>query len=562
MRGSAAVRTTIYQLFVRHFGNACSARAVDGDIEQNGCGKFADISEASLRAITKMGFTHIWLTGVLEQASLTSYPGIPADDSVLMKGKAGSPYAIRDYFDVSADYAVDPENRLEEFSSLLDRCHQLGLKTIIDFVPNHVARSYHSDIKPDLNFGESDDVSRFFAWNNNFYYLEGDGPMLLPDGEFAEEGAGRVTGNNAATWEPSLSDWYETVKLNYGHDYTTGRNTHELPSKDAHLDEVPDTWVKMDAILAYWQEMGVDGFRCDMAHMVPMEFWAWASRRARLRDSQCYFMAEAYDGDPAKLTHDNVLEALLANGFDTVYDGDSYELVKSVVEEGRSATELDALLWAPTRLDKMLRYSENHDEVRLCSSHHWGGHGAKMGQVVTAFLSAVGPSPFMLYNGQEVGETGDGDEGFAQDDGRSSIFDYGSLPALSQWVNGGTYDGGGLRDDQAALRDWYSEWLVLMNEPAFAKGGVYGLNSANFENPTFKAGDESIAHSIYAFLRHDRESDEAFLVVLNFSPKDCAIGLEIVIPQDAKEWLQAEVANRLLIGDLVPCGVAVVQLSL
>ena len=557
-----AARIIIYQLFVRHFGNTCSTRAVDGDIGQNGCGKFADITEASLRSIQKMGFTHIWLTGVLEQASLTSYPGIPADDPVLMKGKAGSPYAVRDYFDVSADYAVAPENRLEEFSSLLDRCHKLGLKTIIDFVPNHVARSYYSDVRPDLNFGECDDRSCFFAQNNNFYYLEGDGPMLFPNGEFAAEGVGRVTGNNAATWQPSLNDWYETVKLNYGHDYTTGQNTQGLPKKDSLLNEVPDTWIKMDAILAYWQEMGVDGFRCDMAHMVPMEFWAWVTRRARLRDSQCYFMGEAYDGDPTKLTHGNVLEALLENGFDTVYDSCSYELVKNIVENDLNVTELDTLLWAPKRLEKMLRYGENHDEVRLCSSHHWGGNGAKMGKVVTAFLSAVGPSPFMLYNGQEVGEVGDGAEGFAQDDGRSSIFDYGSLPALSQWVNKGAYDGAQLTEEQSTLRNWYGEWLVLMNKPAFVRGGVYGLNSANFENPSFKAGNEAIAHSIYAFLRHDRKSNEAFLVVLNFNPNHSASNLEVVIPRGAMDWMQAKVvnANRLIIGDLAPCGVAIVPL--
>ena len=556
------VRISIYQLFVRHFSNSNTTRVVDGTIEQNGCGKFAEITEAALSSIKTMGFTHIWLTGVLEQASSTVYPSIPVDDPVLMKGKAGSPYAIRDYFDVCADYAVEPENRLDEFSELLDRCHELGLKTLIDFVPNHVARSYHSDIHPELNFGERDDKNQFFEWNNNFYYLDGDGPMVLPDGEFSAEGQGRVTGNNAATWEPSLSDWYETVKLNYGHDFTTGRDTHELPDALARLAEVPDSWVKMDAILSYWQEMGVDGFRCDMAHMVPMEFWAWSTRRARLRDQQCYFMAEAYDGDPAKLTHDNVLEALLANGFDTVYDGDSYELVKSVVEEGRNATDLDALLWDTSRLEKMLRYSENHDEVRLCSSHHWGGHGAKMGKVVTAFLSAVGSGPFMLYNGQEVGEVGDGDEGFSMDDGRSSIFDYGSLPALSQWVNGGAYDGAGLTEEQTALRDWYRVWFVLMNEPAFVRGGVYGLNSANFENASFKAGDEAIAQSIYAFLRHHRESDEAFLVVLNFSPTHAASNLEVVIPKGAQEWLQEEVSNRLLIGNLAPCGVAVIQLAL
>lgn len=509
-----------------------------------------------------MGFTHVWLTGVLEQTSATEYPGIPSDDPVLLKGKAGSPYAIRDYFDVSADYAIEPENRLEEFSDLLDRCREAGLKTIIDFVPNHVSRSYHSDIRPELNFGESDDTTCFFDWDNNFYYLDGAGPMLLPEGEYSLEVVGRVTGNNAATWQPSLSDWYETVKLNYGHDYTKGRDTHQLPEASAQLDEVPDTWVKMDAILAYWQEMGVDGFRCDMAHMVPMPFWAWATRRAKLRDQQCYFMAEAYDGDPAKMTHSNVLEALLANGFDTVYDGDSYELVKSVVEDGRSATDLDELLWAPERLDNMLRYAENHDEVRLASSHHWGGHGAQLGKVVTAFLSAAGPSPFMLYNGQEVGEVGDGDEGFAKDDGRSSIFDYGQLPAFSKWVNNGAYDGGQLSEDQQSLREWYVEWMQLMQEPAFIRGGVYGLNSANLENQSFRAGDEPIAKSIYAFLRHDRDSDEAFLIVLNFNPSHRSKDLEVTLPANAQDWLQAEVANKVLVGDLPACGVAVVQLSL
>lgn len=535
---------------------------IDGTIEQNGCGKFAEITEKALLEIKSMGVTHVWLTGVIEQTSATPYPGVAADEQVLLKGKAGSPYAIRDYFDVSADYALQPENRLEEFSDLLDRCHEVGLKTLIDFVPNHVSRSYHSDIKPELNFGESDDTAQFFDWDNNFYYLDGTGPMQLPEGEFSAEVVGRVTGNNAATWEPSLSDWYETVKLNYGHDYTTGRDTHDLPDATAHLDEVPDTWVKMDAVLSYWQEMGVDGFRCDMAHMIPMEFWSWATRRAKLRDQQCYFMAEAYDGDPAKMTHDNVLEALLVNGFDTVYDGDSYELVKSVVELGRPATDLDEVLWAHERLDKMLRYSENHDEVRLASSHHWGGHGAKMGKVVTAFLSAVGPSPFMLYNGQEVGEVGDGDEGFAKDDGRSSIFDYGSLPVFSKWTNSRQYDGAKLSDEQQALREWYVEWMQLMQESAFTRGGVYGLNSANLENSNFKVGDEAPGQSIYAFLRHDRESDEAFLVVLNFNPSLSANDLEVTIPPNAQEWLQAEVANKVLVGELAACGVAVIQLAL
>ncbi|MGJ8673479.1 alpha-amylase family glycosyl hydrolase [Rubritalea sp.] len=556
------MRTSIYQLFVRHFSNLNGSRIVDGTIEQNGCGKFCEISSKALFEIKAMGFTHVWLTGVLEQSSSTEYSSIPADDPLLLKGKAGSPYAIRDYFDVSADYAVDPESRLEEFADLVDLCHEADLKVIIDFVPNHVSRSYHSDIQPDLNFGESDDTSEFFAWNNNFYYLEGDGPMLLPGGIYTNEGVGRVTGNNSATWQPGLSDWYETVKLNYGHDYTTGRDTKNLPDQEARLDEVPDTWVKMDAILAYWQEMGVDGFRCDMAHMVPMEFWAWVTRRACLRDHQCYFMAEAYDGDPAKLTNANVLEALLENGFDTVYDGESYELVKSVVEHGRNSTDLDELLWATERRDRMLRYAENHDEVRLASSHHWGGAGARIGKAVTAYLSGVGPSPFLVYNGQEVGEIGDGDEGFAKDDGRSSIFDYGQLPGLAAWVHNGTYDGGALDGAQQELREWYVEWGNLMQEAAFVRGGVYGLNSANLENLKFSVAGEAPGKSLYAFLRHDTQAGQAFLVVINFNLHINAEEVEVLLPGGVGEWLGAEVAERVLVGDVEHCGVAVVQLAL
>lgn len=559
---SSEVRVSIYQLFVRHFSNFNSERVYDGTIEQNGCGKFNDITAKALAEISAMGHSHVWLTGVLEQISATAYPGIPADQDVLLKGRAGSPYAIRDYFDVSADYASNPEHRLEEFSDLLERCREAGLSAVIDFVPNHVARSYHSDVKPEFNFGENDDTGKFFGWDNNYYYLTDKGSMELPDGPYKGEVFGRVTGNNAATWQPSGSDWYETVKLNYGHDYTKGRDTSDLPSEDAELEDVPDTWVKMDAVLAYWQDMGVSGFRCDMAHMVPMQFWAWAIRRAQFRDPSCYFVGEAYDGDPAKLTLDNVLEALIESGFDSVYDGESYELVKSVIEQDRPATALDELLWSPARLDHMLRYAENHDEVRLCSRHHWNGEGSVLGRAVTAFLSGVGKGPFMVYNGQEVGESGDGAEGFAQDDGRNSIFDYGHLPALRKWTNSGCYDGGLLNEDQSSLRDWFVEWGNLLLEPAFQNGGVYGLNSVNLKNPTFRAEGMEIGHHVYAFMRHDKASDEAFLVVLNFHPEVMVANLELTIPAGASDWCSSQLAPRVLVGDIEPGGVSVIALQL
>ncbi|SHJ74538.1 Glycosidase [Rubritalea squalenifaciens DSM 18772] len=554
-------RVRIYQLFVRHFGNTNESRVPGGAIVQNGCGKFADITERALEEIKEMGFTHLWLTGVLEHASGTSYPNRPADNPVLLKGRAGSPYAVKDYFDVCPDYACDPENRLEEFKELLARCRSVGLKVVIDFVPNHVARSYGSDVEPDLSFGKGDDVRQFFHRENHFFYLEGEWKMQLPGGLYEPEVHGRVTGNNAATWSPSPNDWYETVKLNYGHDFRTGRDTSHMPEPEAELHEVPKTWRTMDAILSYWQLMGVDGFRCDMAHMVPMEFWRWAVRQARWRNPEVYFMAEAYDGDRAKLTDENVLHALLDSGFDSVYDGDSYELVKQIYEGDKWANDLDDILWDERKLNQMLRYAENHDEVRIASPKHWGGHGLKVGVPVTAFLLGVGRGPCMLYNGQEVGEPAIGSEGFSGDDGRSSIFDYWSLPEFCKWVHGGSYDGALLSEQQKELRDWYAGWIQLMGEPAFSRGEVFGLNYINRDNEHFgRAEGEHVSGKwMYAFLRRDRKSGQAFLVVIHFNPWQTAQEVEVRLSQEAREWIGHEVAHKVVIGEMAPCSVEVVE---
>ena len=152
-----AARPVIYQLLPRLFGNTNETRKTNGTLAENGCGKFSDIDAPALGSLAGMGFTHLWLTGVLEQASGTAYPDRPADDPDILKGIAGSPYAIRDYFDVCPDYADDPAKRLDEFKALLDRCEAHGLKVLIDFVPNHVARSYGSDVRPELSFGADDD---------------------------------------------------------------------------------------------------------------------------------------------------------------------------------------------------------------------------------------------------------------------------------------------------------------------------------------------------------------------------------------------------------------------
>jgi glycosidase len=566
-RGPGVPRPRIYQLFVRLFGNTCDRRTPNGSLAENGVGRFDDINAAALAALADTGCTHVWLTGVLAQASATPHPraGIPADDPDLLKGLAGSPYAIRDYFDVCPDYATDPVRRLDEFRALIDRVHAHGMKAIIDFVPNHVARSYRSTIRPELSFGVDDDRTRFFDPDNNFFWLQpdspgGGAPLRLPtvdehgqhvsptcrvlgagDGLFAEEtDCGRVTGNNAATWRPGPNDWYETVKLNYGYDFTTGRRAYPH-SGDPHLP-IPDTWHRMDAVIAYWQEIGVDGFRCDMAHMVPPEFWAWALDRARARRSDVFFAGEAYDNDPMKVGTGNVMIDLLDAGFDAVYDDPAYKTLKGLYEAGRWANDLDQVL-APAEREfvfhNSLRYAENHDEVRLAGKGQWGDVGPAVGPPVSAILWGVARGPALLYNGQETGERADGVEGFGGDDARTTIFDYWSMPALVPWVNGHRYDGGRLDERQRALRAQYRDMLRLLGEPAFRDGEFYALNPANVDNPAFGRldGESASGHWLYAFLRSDPHGGQRFLVAVNLHRSATLGTVQVHLPAHALDFV-------------------------
>ena len=545
-------RPVIYQMLPRLFGNTNGTRKLHGTMEENGVGKFADIDATALTSLKDMGFTHLWLTGVIEQASGTAYPGRPADPPDILKGLAGSPYATRDYFDICPDYATDPARRLDEFRELIARCHAHGLRVIIDFVPNHVARSYASDVKPELSFGEGDDRSVFFSRDNHFFYLNdghpGDGPPLrLPtaempgcDGLFAPESDyGRVTGNNAATWAPSIHDWYETVKLNYGQDFTTGRDTRHLPGPDAAPDDVPRTWRTMDGILAYWQDFGVAGFRVDMAHMVPVEFWAWVVRRCRERAPDVFFSAEAYDNDPQKLTDGHVLDELLRAGFDAVYDDPVYDVMEAIYDEGKWANDIDGLTFAGGRFHRSLRYAENHDEVRLANPTTWGGLGMEVGRPVSAVLFGMGRGPLMIYHGQEVGEPAIGAEGFCGDNARTSIFDYTAMPEFAKWVNGGKYDGGRLDPAQRELRAWYAALIRATSGRAFTDGEFYGLNHANHGNPAFGRidGESASGHWLYAFLRYDADAGAAALVVANLHPDLTLESVTIQIPDHAQGYL-------------------------
>ena len=571
-----AEKVRIYQFLPRVFGNTNETRKPNGSIEENGCGKFSDLNETSLAAIKSMGFTHVWPTGVLRQATATDYSsiGAPADDPDLLKGLAGSPYAIRDYFDVCPDYANDPAHRLDEYRAMIDRIHKAGLKVIMDFVPNHVARSYQSIVRPELSFGANDDQTKFFRADNNFYWLTpdakpaGNGPPLrLPtvdaqgnptsptckvakapsDGLFGPESEhGRVTGNNIVSWEPDAGSWYETVKLNYGYDFTDPqKQTRAYPHGDRQDIPIPDTWRKMDEIIAYWQDFGVDGFRTDMAHMVPPEFWHWMIARARARNPQIFFAAEAYNDDPAKVSAGdssstgNVMADLLNAGFDAVYDDATYDKLKEIYEGGAWANDLDRLNVRPQVFDHSLRYAENHDEARLAGKGQWGNVGRDVGRPVSALLFALSPGAVMLYSGQEVGEPADGAEGFGGDDARTSIFDYWSMPEFAKWVNDKKFDGGRLSPAQADLREFYSHLLHLIGEPAFQNGGFFPLNPANIENPAYGRvpGEQASGHWLYSFLRRDPATGQKFLVVINLHPTRTFEDVKISSPSGATGFL-------------------------
>jgi glycosidase len=543
-------RIRIYQLLPRLFGNTNLTCAPNGSRERNGCGRFADLNDNALRSLRDLGITHVWLTGVHRQATRTEYPGLAADDPDIVKGSAGSPYAIRDYFDVCPDYATDPARRLEEFDALVARCTALGLRVILDFVPNHVARSYASVVAPEHDFGTrgrggaGDDRSAFFHPDNNFFYLPSNGgPLRLPrqpdgDGLFQPETEfGRVTGNNLISWSPDANSWYETVKLNYGFNFRDG--TAAYPAHPGVGDSVPDTWRKMDAVLAYWQARGVSGFRCDMAHMVPCAFWSWAIARAHARDRNVIFLAEAYKDDPARVPNGaaNVLHALLDAGFDSVYDDDTYDIVKGVFDGPKWANDIDTHRGESAFARQALRYGENHDEVRLAHPKHWGGAGADVGRAVCGLLFGLSPGPVLLYHGQEVGEPALGAEGFGGDDARTSIFDYWCMPALARWNNGGRYDGGQLRPEEHSLREHYRRLLRIVGERAFDRGVFHGLNPVNQDNPRFGRlpGETASGHQLYAYLRADTRSDDRFLVVVNLHPTHAFSDVTIRIPDPALE---------------------------
>jgi len=507
-------KIVVYQVFPRYFGNTIKNPVFNGSIEQNGCGKFKDFTSKALGSIKDLGITHIWFTGVMEHATKTDYStiGITKDHPAIVKGKAGSPYAIKDYYDVDPDLAENPLNRVSEFQDLVQRSHESGLKVLIDFVPNHVSRQYHSDMSPDgvRDFGVDDHTNQSFNPDNNYYYLPGQKfhPQIdrhAGSDKMYSENPAKVTGNDCFSATPGIHDWYETVKLNYGVDYQSGGRTHFQP--------VPATWFKMLDILSYWVKKGVDGFRCDMAEMVPVEFWEWVISRVKNLNPNILFIAEVYN--PQKYR-----DYINRGGFDYLYDKVGlYDTLRAILEGRESAAAITGCWQSVNDIQsKMLYFLENHDEQRL-ASNFFAGNAVK-GFPALIVIACMQTNPSMIYSGQELGESGMYHEGFSGEDGRSTIFDYWSINSLSAWNNSGNWDEQNLTLQQKEIRSFYTKILtVSLNEKAITEGSFFDLMYANYENPNFDS------FRLYAFLR--KAGNELILVVVNFSEEDIYFSLNI-----------------------------------
>jgi glycosidase len=544
------MKINVYQVFTRLFGNTGTTNKPWGTLEENGVGKFNDFTDEALEAIRAMGITHIWYTGVLHHAMVTGYPefGIPGDDPDVVKGRAGSPYSVKDYYNVNPDLAVDPARRLEEFEALIGRTHRHGMKVVIDIVPNHVARVYHSLTNPEgvEDFGASDDLSREYLKDNNFYYIPGqpfrvprwrDGyrvlggePHPLADGYFKEDPA-KWTGNGSRSPQPDMYDWYEAVKINFGVDPSGHPDFDPLPGgyenrpyQDhfAYWEErqVPDSWKKFRDIALYWLEKGVDGFRYDMAEMVPVEFWSYMNSAIKTARPDAFLLAEIYQ---PQLYRD-----FLSKGkMDFLYDKvQLYDSLKSIMQGKGSTDELVQIQEELADIEHhMLHFLENHDEQRIASPEFAGD--ARKGMPAMVVSATIGSSPTMLYFGQHVGEPAAEEPGFGSP-GRTSIYDYIGVPNHQRWMNHGKFDGALLSDGERELDRFYSTLLNFTKNSVALTGAYREIHSFNREHTPWYNG------RVFSYVRW--KGKERLIIVANFDAEN-SFGFDLQVPGEViRDW--------------------------
>lgn len=534
----------IYQMLPRLWGNDKSRPEKNGTITKNNTGKFSDIDKDTLEYIKWLGCSHVWYTGVIRHATKEDEQGCIPSHPQFVKGRAGSPYAICDYYDVNPYLADDPASRMHEFESLIERTHGCGLKVIMDFVPNHVSRDY-GKVEMTLGhpvLGEDDDKSVHWCESNDFFYYPGERLKLpvQPDQEYGEyeEFPAKATGNNCFNSSPGINDWYETIKINYC-DYHTC------------------TWDKMYDILRFWASKGVDGFRCDMVELVPPAFFKWAIDKIKKEFPDLLFIAEVYKKD---LYRQYVMDV----GFDYLYDKSGlYDTIRAIVEQNVEDNGMPVELWQSTTgitrnwqyladlQPYMLNFLENHDEQRFASDFFGKNPASSLAPLyISLFLNAA---PFMIYFGEEVGEKGMDAEGFSGRDGRTTIFDWwsvGSVRRLRKAIAAGAYKDmkisalvkAGMKSEEAEFFCRFAQIIRFAREDsAINMGTTYDLCYNNFGSDGFNK------HKHFAFLRDYKE--HTLLIAANFSSNDAV--MDIMIPQHAFEWMGIPATKSLNTEDAV-----------
>jgi len=551
-------KKVIYQVFTRLFGNENTTNKPWGTLEENGVGKFDDFTDKALLEIKDLGVTHIWYTGVLHHAMVTDYTkyGISNDDPDVIKGRAGSPYAVKDYYQVDPDLAIDPANRMKEFEQLIDRTHKNGLKVIIDIIPNHIARAYEGKNNPKgiHDFGAKDDKTKAYSRDNNFYYIVGEDFKVpvrqndykplggeknpLADGKFDEKPA-KWTGNGSRLAQPNLHDWYETVKINYGIKPDGTKDFDVLPDgfdkKDykAHVafwqDKiVPDSWIKFKEIALFWLEKGVDGFRFDMAEMVPVEFWSYMNTTIKTKYPNTLLLAEVYN---PSLYRDYIHKGKM----DYLYDKVAlYDTIKHIVQDHGLTDNLPKIQEDLADIEHhMLHFLENHDEQRIASVDFAGSaEKGKPAMVVSALIST---SPTLIYFGQEVGEPGNEDAGYGKPT-RTSIFDYIGVPHHQKWINDKKFDGGQLSNNEKELRDFYKRLLNFTIHSSALMGSYKEIHNYNRTNSS------NYNHRVFSFVRWSES--EKLIIISNFDTKE-SYEFDLIIPDTVINTWKLKKGNHL-----------------
>ena len=541
-------KVIVYQVFTRLFGNTNTTNKPWGTIEENGVGKFNGFTDKALEEIKDMGITHIWYTGIPHHAVIRDYTAyvISNDDPDVVKGRAGSPYAVKDYYQVNPDLAVDPAKRMEEFEALISRTHNHGMKVIIDIVPNHIARKYEGKNNPEgvRDFGTEDDTSVEYKRNNNFYYIPGktfevpeplnDYKPLggeahpLADGKFDENPA-KWTGNGSREPQPHFYDWYETVKINYGIKPDGTKDFLELPSDfgqksyQEHFDfwkgkDVPDSWKKFRDIALFWIEKGVDGFRYDMAEMVPVEFWSYMNSAIKMENPEAFLLAEIYN--PREYRN-----YIHLGKMDYLYDKvELYDTLKNIMQGKGSTDNLISIQNGLSDIGKhMLHFLENHDEQRIASPDFAGK--AEIGKPAVVLSATIDAAPMMIYFGQEVGEPGAEEAGFGNPT-RTSIFDYIGVPHHQRWMNEGKFDGGQLSTEEKDLRDFYVKLLNFTKGSSALAGAYQEIHSHNRQHT------EWYNDRVFSFVRWS--GNQKLLIICNFDTEQ-TFGFDLELPDDLIE---------------------------